>query len=109
MSQPTRRGAVAVVVALAMAGTGAVGTTSAAAAPPDGERRPAAAPKGARPAFTLTIAHNNDGESALTPSVIDGAEYGGVARFASVVERLRKSSTTGRPARASPRGAVSCC
>jgi len=35
--------------------------------------------------FVLTLLHNNDGESALLP---DG-EIGGVARFASLVEKLR--------------------
>lgn len=35
--------------------------------------------------YTLVIAHNNDGESELLP---DG-DVGGVARFASVIDRLR--------------------
>ncbi len=45
----------------------------------------AATGKGA--AFTLTIAHNNDGESALLPSDIDGVEYGGIGRFVTTVRR----------------------
>lgn len=105
MTQAPRRGAVAVIAAAALVVAGSVGTTTASAAPPDGKGRPAAQPatkaqpaQSPRTAFTLTLAHNNDGESALTPSVIDGAEYGGVARFASVVDRLERSSTTGRPA-----------
>ena len=40
-----------------------------------------------RPFFTLTIMHNNDGESSLLPTEIDGAQYGGAARFARKVTR----------------------
>lgn len=99
MTQALRRGPVAVIAAVALAATGAA-TAGPASAAPDQERGKAAVPQSRvdRPAFTLTIAHNNDGESALTPSVIDGAEYGGVARFSSVVDRLERSSITGRPA-----------
>lgn len=41
--------------------------------------------------FTLTILHNNDGESSLLPLVDDdtGIEYGGIARFQRKVDRLR--------------------
>lgn len=45
-----------------------------------------------RPAFTLTILHNNDGESSLIPIEIDGVEYGGVARFQSKVDELRSNA-----------------
>lgn len=45
-----------------------------------------------RPAFTLTILHNNDGESSLIPTDIDGIEYGGVARFQSKVDELRSDA-----------------
>lgn len=38
-----------------------------------------------RPFYTLTVLHNNDGESELLPE----GEEGGVARFASVVQRVR--------------------
>jgi len=41
------------------------------------------------PGLTLTILHNNDGESSLLPLEIDGVEYGGVARFQSKVDQLR--------------------
>jgi 5'-nucleotidase len=43
------------------------------------------------PYLTLTVLHNNDGESAVLPRVVDGNEYGGIANFAGVVatERLR--------------------
>lgn len=41
--------------------------------------------------FTLTILHNNDGESSLVPLVDDetGVEYGGIARFQRKVDILR--------------------
>ena len=40
--------------------------------------------------FTLTLLHNNDGESKLLPATVAGfGEVGGVARFVSVVDRLR--------------------
>ncbi len=98
MSQHPRRGALAAVAAVALAATGAAAAAPASAAPEGGRQGVQAAPARAdRPAFTLTIAHNNDGESALTPSEVEGAEYGGVARFSSVVDRLERSSVTGRP------------
>ena len=49
-------------------------------------------PSGDRPAFTLTILHNNDGESSLLPLELDGVEYGGVARFQTKVDELRRES-----------------
>ncbi len=42
--------------------------------------------------FTLTILHNNDGESSLLPTTVDGVEYGGIARFQRKVNRLRRRS-----------------
>ena len=42
--------------------------------------------------FTLTIIHNNDGESALLPSTIDDREYGGVARFITEVKQVRRQT-----------------
>ncbi len=47
------------------------------------------------PALTLTILHNNDGESSLLPREVDGVEYGGVARFQTLVDRARFGA--GRP------------
>ena len=44
------------------------------------------------PKFTLTILHNNDGESSLVPIEVDGVEYGGVARFNAKVDELRRNS-----------------
>ena len=49
-----------------------------------------------RPAFTLTILHNNDGESRLTGAP-GQPDFGGVARFATLVDDLRKEATTGKP------------
>lgn len=92
MTRPLRRGATALVATVALAAAGALTAGTAAAAPPSSKSQ-----KPAKPAFTLTIAHNNDGESALVPSVIDDAEYGGVARFAAVVDRLERQAVTGRP------------
>ncbi|MEM1056502.1 MAG: choice-of-anchor I family protein [Bacteroidota bacterium] len=40
--------------------------------------------------FTLTILHNNDGESDLLGFEVDGIPYGSVARFATVVENARQ-------------------
>ncbi|WP_336922460.1 bifunctional metallophosphatase/5'-nucleotidase [Aquipuribacter sp. SD81] len=94
MSQAHRRGALAAVAAVALAAAGTASAGAASAAPPSGT----GAGKAPKAAFTLTIAHNNDGESALTPTEIDGGEYGGVARFASVVERIERESLSGRPA-----------
>ena len=55
----------------------------------------------ARPiqAFTLSIFHNNDGESALLPRNLDGAtdlngDIGGAARFVGLVGTLRSNATT---------------
>ncbi|MGJ7441138.1 bifunctional metallophosphatase/5'-nucleotidase [Aquipuribacter sp. MA13-6] len=98
MSQALR-GTVAVVAAVALAATGAATAGTASAAP--GNERGKAAAQQARtttPAFTLTIAHNNDGESVLVPTqAADGNAYGGVARFASVIDRIERESVTGRP------------
>jgi 2',3'-cyclic-nucleotide 2'-phosphodiesterase (5'-nucleotidase family) len=59
-----------------------------------------------RPAFTLTILHNNDGESRLTGAP-GNPDFGGVARFATLIDDLRKEATTGRPsAGQSPRRGV---
>lgn len=49
----------------------------------------AAAP---RPDFTLTILHNNDGESSLLPTTVEGVDYGGIARFQRKVDTLRLGS-----------------
>jgi 2',3'-cyclic-nucleotide 2'-phosphodiesterase (5'-nucleotidase family) len=49
-----------------------------------------------RPAFTLTILHHNDGESQLI-NAPDNPDFGGVARFATLVRQLKREATTGKP------------
>ncbi|MDX1520144.1 MAG: bifunctional metallophosphatase/5'-nucleotidase, partial [Anaerolineae bacterium] len=43
--------------------------------------------------FTLTILHNNDGESQLINAGGDNVDFGGVARFATLVDQLRAEGT----------------
>jgi 2',3'-cyclic-nucleotide 2'-phosphodiesterase (5'-nucleotidase family) len=63
---------------------------------PVGAATTAAAQDGTKPAFTLTILHNNDGESRLTGAP-GNPDFGGVARFATLVDDLRAEATGGRP------------
>jgi 2',3'-cyclic-nucleotide 2'-phosphodiesterase (5'-nucleotidase family) len=79
----TRRRSIALLAALLVALVLAVTPTSAGAQE--------AAADGGRPPFTLTLLHNNDGESQLLPST-DG-NVGGVARF---VAKLRELQREGR-------------
>ncbi|MGH8775166.1 MAG: bifunctional metallophosphatase/5'-nucleotidase [Jiangellaceae bacterium] len=67
----------------------------------------AVAQDGGKPAFTLTILHNNDGESRLAGAP-GNPDFGGVARFASLVDDLRDAATRGRAPddQARRRGAV---
>lgn len=52
-----------------------------------------AAPEAARrPGFQLTLLHSNDGESKLLGAPVDPANYGGIARFATVVDNLREEA-----------------
>jgi 5'-nucleotidase / UDP-sugar diphosphatase len=75
-SSPRRAAAIAATAALA-----AVVLAAPAGAKPDH-------PHGKKADFRLTLLHNNDGESKLaTGSSVPG--YGGAARFATVVDRLR--------------------
>jgi 2',3'-cyclic-nucleotide 2'-phosphodiesterase (5'-nucleotidase family) len=48
-----------------------------------------------RPDFTLTILHNNDGESRLTGAP-GNPDFGGVARFATLIDDLRREATQGK-------------
>jgi len=50
---------------------------------------PAAAQGGG---FTLVVLHNNDGESQLLNAGGDNADFGGVARFATLVDQLRSDA-----------------
>jgi 2',3'-cyclic-nucleotide 2'-phosphodiesterase (5'-nucleotidase family) len=47
------------------------------------------------PDFTLTVLHNNDGESKLINAPV-GPDFGGVARFATLVDDLRAEATQGQ-------------
>jgi 5'-nucleotidase len=53
----------------------------------EGTSRPE--PRAPRVAFWLTIAHNNDGESQLIDAGTGLEDFGGIARFATVVKNLR--------------------
>jgi 5'-nucleotidase len=48
------------------------------------------------PAFTLTVLHNNDGESKLV-NAPGNPDFGGIARFSTLVDQLRRDATGGRP------------
>ncbi|MGH2696364.1 MAG: bifunctional metallophosphatase/5'-nucleotidase, partial [Actinomycetota bacterium] len=66
---------------------------------------PASAAQKPRVDFLLTILHNNDGESAL----LGEEDFGGVARFKSLVDRLKFEATHGPPpaaGRGAKRGVV---
>jgi hypothetical protein len=52
---------------------------------------PAVAPPPTAGAFTVTILHNNDGESQLAGAPADPA-YGGIARFATLVRSLQEAA-----------------
>jgi 2',3'-cyclic-nucleotide 2'-phosphodiesterase (5'-nucleotidase family) len=60
-----------------------------------------------RPDFTLTILHNNDGESKLLGAP-GQPDFGGVARFKTLVDKLRREATTGhhKPGQARKRGEI---
>jgi 5'-nucleotidase len=47
--------------------------------------------------FVLTILHNNDGESKLVNAGTGLEAYGGIARFATVVDRLRAEGRAKQP------------
>jgi 5'-nucleotidase len=50
--------------------------------------------------FWLTVLHNNDGESRLTAAGTgELADYGGIARFKTLVDRLKAQATTGQDSR----------
>ena len=50
------------------------------------------------PSFRLTILHNNDGESQLVDLGPDLKDFGGVARFATVVQREKWGASSGEGA-----------
>jgi 2',3'-cyclic-nucleotide 2'-phosphodiesterase (5'-nucleotidase family) len=45
---------------------------------------------------TLTLLHNNDGESALFERLVGGQPFAGIAPFATVVKELRREGDRGR-------------
>jgi len=59
----------------------------------------AQAKKSDRVHFWLTILHNNDGESQVIDAGSGLEDFGGAARFKSVVDMLKKDAVTGRPSR----------
>jgi 2',3'-cyclic-nucleotide 2'-phosphodiesterase (5'-nucleotidase family) len=80
-----RRVAVGAVVAALLAAPLAAATSASATPGEDPDR----------PDFTLTILHNNDGESKLISAPVS-ADFGGVARFATLVDDLRHDATGGQ-------------
>ena len=82
LADQTRRRSIVLLVALLSALVMAVAPSGAVAQETS---------TGAPPGFTLTLLHNNDGESQLLPST-DG-NVGGVARF---VAKLRELQREGR-------------
>jgi len=62
--------------------------------------------RGERVDYWLTVLHHNDGESQLLNAGAGLEDYGGVARFATLVKQLRKEATTGRSELKGRRGAV---
>ncbi|MBA2558112.1 MAG: bifunctional metallophosphatase/5'-nucleotidase [Chloroflexi bacterium] len=53
-------------------------------------------PRSLRADFWLTILHNNDGESRLLHAGTGVEDYGGVARFETLVDRLKADALRGR-------------
>src|SRR5690606_33584516 len=47
--------------------------------------------------FMLTLLHNNDAESQLINAGSGLEDFGGVARFATLVQNLKRSAETGPP------------
>ncbi|MGH2590885.1 MAG: bifunctional metallophosphatase/5'-nucleotidase [Actinomycetota bacterium] len=76
-----RRTTSAVAAVLLMAGAVALAPVAEGTSGPE--------PRAPRVAFWLTIAHNNDGESQLIDAGTGLEDFGGVARFATVVKNLR--------------------
>jgi 5'-nucleotidase len=57
--------------------------------------------------FTLTVLHNNDGESQVVDAGGGLEDFGGAARFKTLVDDLKWSATHGKPAKpGSKRGVV---
>jgi 2',3'-cyclic-nucleotide 2'-phosphodiesterase (5'-nucleotidase family) len=59
--------------------------------------QPGLASKAPRVHVVLTLLHNNDGESRLINLGTGREDFGGVARFKTLVDELRAEATTGAP------------
>jgi 5'-nucleotidase len=83
---------------LVIAPLAAAATPAAQAAPAVRATAPAAqaapAPARGEPAFTLTVLHNNDGESQLLGAP-GQPDFGGVARFKTLVDQLKSEARRG--------------
>jgi 5'-nucleotidase len=98
----SRRRTLAILLApLVIAPLAAAATPAAQAAPAvragsvTAQAAPAAGAKGT-PAFTLTVLHNNDGESQLLGAP-GQPDFGGVARFKTLVDQLKRQAKRGAP------------
>jgi 2',3'-cyclic-nucleotide 2'-phosphodiesterase (5'-nucleotidase family) len=67
---------------------------------------PAAAVPQAKVTFSLTLLHNNDGESQLIDAGEGLEDFGGVARFATLIDDLREEALTGGHGKKSRRGVL---
>ncbi len=85
-----RRGIIVLVAAMALLASLLAGAASA------GRDRP----------FTLTILHNNDGESQLINAGSGLEDFGGVARFATLVKQAKKEAKKGPKGDKTKRGVI---
>ena len=86
--------ALATMLALTACATVEPATTLSPSPVPTAKTAPAAtpAPDPTPQAFRLTILHNNDGESQLISAGRDREDFGGAARFAALVAKLRQEA-----------------
>ena len=86
--------ALAIMLALTACATAEPATTPSPSPIPTAEAAPAATPWSTPTpaAFRLTILHNNDGESQLINAGRGLEDFGGVARFAAQVAKLRQEA-----------------
>ena len=86
--------ALAIILALTACATAEPATTPSPSPVPTAETAPAATP-GSTPTpetFRLTILHNNNGESQLINAGREREDFGGAARFAALVAKLRQEA-----------------
>lgn len=80
--------------------TAAVACSLAVVAAPTAQAAPGTTvvdPAIARPALRLTLLHSNDGESKLLGAPADPENFGGIARFATLVDNLRAEAVVPPP------------